>query len=404
MPWTIKYKPKNLKEFVNQKEAMRKFLEWIKKWKPGSKALLFFGMPGVGKTALVEAFAAEKNFDLIQLNASDYRSASQIREILGKSMVQAPLFKKSKIFLIDEIDGIASKEDYGGVRELIRIVKESRFPVIFIANDPYNPKLKSLREYCELVGFKKIYVWDIMKRLEYICKKEGIKADKKVLKQIASRSQGDLRSAINDLETVARGRKEITEKDLEVLGYREREESIFDALKLIFKSKSVLAARLSISNVDKDPDEIFWWIENNITKEYEKPEEIAKAFEALSLADLFRSYISSRRNWRLRSYMIDMMTGGVAVAKKEMYRKFSKYSYPQRLIVLGRSKMERADEKKLLILLSQHLHCSTRKVKKEFLPFLRIILKNKEMRNRIKSSLGLGEKEISILTRSFGHH
>ena len=208
-----------------------------------------------------------------------------------------------------------------------------------------------------------------------ICSRERIKAEKEVLRKLAKKSQGDLRSAINDLETVGLGKKKIGMEDLEVLGLREKETSIFDALKLIFKSRSALASKLSIRNVDKDPEEIFWWVENNIAKEYEKPEEIAKAFDALSKADLFRSWISLRQYWRFRSYMIDLMTSGVALAKKETYRKFTKYQYPERLIVLGASKKERKEEKEILQELSKQLHCSTRKIRKEFLPFLKLFRK-----------------------------
>ncbi|MDI6798495.1 MAG: replication factor C large subunit [Candidatus Aenigmarchaeota archaeon] len=399
MTFAIKYKPKSLKEFVNQKECLEKFLAWIKKWKPGSKALLFYGMPGVGKTALVEAFSAEKNFDLIEMNASDFRSASQIEDVLGRSVMQAPLFKKFKIFLIDEVDGIAGREDLGGVGAIIKIIKKSFFPIVLTCNNPYDPKLKSLRQYCDLVQFKKIHVWDIVKRLEYICRQEGIKAEKDLLKQIASRNEGDLRAAINDLETICRGKKEITEKDLEVLGQRERETSIFDALKMIFKTNSALAAKLSISGVDKDPDEIFWWIENNISKEYEKPEEIAKAFDALSKADLFRQRVSSRQNWKLKAYMIDLMTAGIATAKKEMYRKFTKYQYPEKLVILGKTKEIRAEEKRVFDALAKRLHCSTRKLRKEFLPFIKVIVKNKKMAQQLANSLNLSSEEMSIVKK-----
>jgi len=395
--WTIKYKPKNLKEFVDQKEAVEKFLKWIKNWKPGSKALLFYGMPGVGKTALVEAYASEKNLDLIQLNASDYRSATQIREVLGRSMQQQSLFRRGKIFLIDEIDGIAGREDYGGVGEIIKIIRESRFPIILTANDPYEQKLRSLREYCILVEFKKIPVWDIEKRLAEICKKEGIKADRKVLRELAKLSKGDLRAAIIDLETVARGKDEIKLEDLKALSYREKEVSIFDALKLIFKTKSALAAKLAIRNVDKDPDEIFWWIENNIAREYEKPEEIAKAFESLSKADLFRSWVSSRQNWKLKGYMIDLMTAGIATAKKDMYRKFTRYQYPDKLAILGGTKLERKAMGELLKKLSKEFHCSTRKVRKEFLPFLKIMVKNSKIKSQLVNSLKLTKEELSLL-------
>jgi len=395
MVWTIKYKPKNLKEFVNQQEAVETFLKWMKAWKPESKALLFYGSPGTGKTALVEAYAKENNLEFIEMNASDFRTKSDIESVIGQSMSQMSLFKKSKIFLIDEIDGIAGREDLGGVGAVIKIIKESRYPCILTANNAYDAKLRTLRQYCQLVQFKKISVWDIEKRLKQICEKEEINTDEEVLRQLAKRSDGDLRSAINDLETIAQGKQFIEQNDLEVLGYRERETNIFDALKMIFKTKSALAAKLAINNIDKDPEEIFWWIENNIATEYEDPEEIAKAFDALSKADLFRNRVSYRQNWRLKGYMIELMTGGVSVAKKEMYRKFTRYQYPQNIMMLGRTKGTRAEQKELLKKLSSHFHCSARKLKMYYLPYFKIILKKPY--KEFMDSLNLTKDEIELL-------
>jgi replication factor C large subunit len=395
--FTLKYRPKNLKEFINQKDVVELFLKWIKGWKPGGKALLFHGMPGTGKTALVYAWAKENNSDLIELNASDWRSASQIQEVFSQSMLQKPLFKKSKIFLIDEIDGVAGREDLGGVGAIIKIIKETKFPVVLTANNPWDPKLRTLREYCSLVQFGKIHVFDIEKRLQYLCENEKIKCDKESLRQIAKKSEGDLRSAINDLETLSQGKKEISLPDLEVLGYREREVNIFEVLRNIFKVKTALAAKLAINDYDKDPEEIFWWIENNITNEYEDSEEIAKAFDALSKADIFRKRISSRQNWRLKAYMVDLMTAGVATAKKETYRKFTRYQYPSNIMILGRTKGKRADVGEILKKMSLELHCSTKKIKNDYLPFLKIIIKNKNMRDSLAVSLNLTKDDFSLL-------
>ena len=373
MPWTEKYAPEKVLEVVGQKKAVEKFLNWFKTWKPGKKAALFFGPAGVGKTCLVEALCKEKNLEIIELNASDYRTASQIKEVLGQSMKQMSLFKKSKLFLIDEIDGIAGREDRGGTAEVIKIIKESQYPIVLTANNPYDTKLRSLRSYCLLIPFTKVYYWDLIKRLVYICEKEGLKCDKEVLRNLAKRSEGDLRSAINDLESLARVKKEIKLTDLEVLGEREKETSIFDALKMIFKTSTALAAKLSIQSVDKDVDEIFWWIEQNIINEYEKSEEIARAYEMLSRADLFKSRISINQNWKFKKYMIDLMTAGVAVSKKEMYRKFSRYEYPDKIKFLGSTKFERKGEKDRLLELSKQLHCSTKKIRKDFLPYLKVL-------------------------------
>ncbi|MDI6807089.1 MAG: replication factor C large subunit [Candidatus Aenigmarchaeota archaeon] len=372
--WTIEYRPKSLKEFVNQQEAVNTFLRWIKSWKPGDNPLLFYGPPGTGKTCLIQAYAQEKNLEFIETNASDVRSAKAL-ETIATSTQQRPFLKKSKIFLFDEIEGIIGRVEVGGVRAILELIKKSSFPIVLIANNPWDPKLRSLRELCKLVEFKKISIWDIEKRLKRICELEGTKPEKEVIRELAKISKGDLRAAINDLETVARGKKKITVEDLKILGFREKEISVFDALKIIFKTEKALAAKLAISNVDKDPEEIFLWIENNIANEYEKPEEIANAYDALSKADLFRQWIRLRQEWRFKGYMIDLMTAGVSQAKKAMYRKFVKYKYPSKLIVLGRTKIERAEEKEKLLELAKQLHCSTRKVRSEFLPYLKILAK-----------------------------
>lgn len=129
---------------------------------------------------------------------------------------------------------------------------------------------------------------------------------------------------------------------------------------------------MSIESVDKEPDEIFWWIEQNIINEYEKPEEIAKAYEILSKADIFRGRIRKTQEWGLLKYMIDLMTAGVALSKKEMYRKFSKFSYPDKIKYLGITRFKRAKEKEQLLELSKYLHCSTKKIRSEFLPYFKL--------------------------------
>src|SRR3990167_9303107 len=103
-----KYRPKNLSEYVGHKENVKFFVDWAQKRKP--KALLFHGPPGVGKTSLVESFAIENNYDVVEINASDFRSAKAIREVIGKSTSQKSIFKRNKIFIIDEVDGLSHED------------------------------------------------------------------------------------------------------------------------------------------------------------------------------------------------------------------------------------------------------------------------------------------------------
>ncbi|MHC1586365.1 MAG: replication factor C large subunit [Candidatus Hecatellaceae archaeon] len=402
--WTVKYKPKSLKEVADQEEAKAKLLKWFESWKPGGKAALLYGPPGNGKTCTVEALAAEKNLDLLETNASDVRSEDKIEQLIGRGARAASLLgTRGKLILIDEVDGLEAHMDRGGARAVVRIIKESAFPVVLTANDPWDRKLFEIRNLCELIEFKKVPLRDAVKRLEYICKMEGVKADPKALHAIAERNQGDLRGAILDLETVAQGKKQIKLEDLEVLGKREREADIFEALRGIFKARSALSAKLSVINVDMDPDEIFWWIENNIVNEYERAEDLAKAYEALAKADLFRSRVIRRQNWRMQAYMIDLMTAGVSQAKKEPYRKFTRYQRPQKISFLAKTMAERERLNSILRRIASRLHCSTKKVKTEFLPYLLYLTeKDKKFEHRFLSALDLTAEDLKTLASFYG--
>jgi len=395
--WTQLYSPRKLDDVLGQKEAIEKINIWFNKWKPGDKPLLLHGPPGSGKTCTVQALSNEKKFDLIEMNASDVRSAVQIKEVLGSSTMQQSLFKRGKIFLLDEIEGLSGKADFGGVKELIEIIKNSQHRIILTSNNPYDQKLRALRNYVEMVEFRKITVWDIEKDLKMIAGKENISIDKNVFTIISKISKGDLRSAITDFERVSYGKKEIGIKDVESLDFREREENIFEVIRSIFKTKNALAAKLSINNSDKDPDEIFWWIENNIVNEYEDPAEIACAFDLLSKADIFKKRISSQQNWSLKAYMIDLMTAGVALSKKDTYRKFTRYQYPANFIAMATNRERKIFRTEAFEKISSELHCSRKKLRSEYMPFLKIAFKNKKFKKSFAERFDLETADLKQL-------
>ncbi len=394
--WTEKYKPKKLEEVVGQR-ALIDFEKWYKNWKIGGKQALLWGKTGRGKTSSVYALAKEKNLELIEINASDVRNAEGIEESIGHSSKQMSLFNRGKIILIDEVDGLSGRSDRGGVKTLIKIIKESKFPMVLTANDAYNKKLRSLRNYCELIKFGTVHLNSMTKRLCEICENESIECDRALIKRIAREAGGDMRSAINDLETLGRGNKKICEKDIGVLGYRESKQNIFDVLKVIFKTRNIKNSIGIMRNVDKDPDEIFWWIEQNITTEYEKPKEIAKAFDYLSIADLFRSKVRVRQNWRFKKYMIDIMCGGISISKKEMYKKFSPYRPPKRLAMYGSTKASRKQVKEICEIIGKKLHVSSKVMMKDYFPFFKIMLKNKKWKEEFKKEFGFENEDLKMI-------
>lgn len=376
-PWAEKYRPKKLQDVVGQTSAIQELLSWLKNFKrEKNKSVILHGPEGSGKTALVQALANETSYELIQMNASDFRTESAVQEKIGNaSRQQSLLQRKGKIILVDEVDGVHGNSDRGGVSALQKIIKETNFPIIMTANDVWKPNLKGLRFSCKLIQMRKVDIRTISSQLKKIAELEGIKIKEAIINEISRRAEGDLRAAINDLQTFSQI-KSGAEEDLEILSGRDKETPIYSTLMAIFKSKNFEMIRNALDSSDKDFDEILLWIEENIANEYEKPEEIAKAFDSISRADIFRGRIIHSQNWSLQRYSNELMSYGVATAKKEKYQKFVKYSPPFILQKMSATMGSRAMRKDVAEKIGGKLHCSRKRAIEQF-PYFSIILKNK---------------------------
>ena len=184
-----------------------------------------------------------------------------------------------------------------------------------------------LKHMCKLIRFYDPYSSSVFNLLKRICLKEGIIVDQKVLQTIADRCNGDIRSAINDLQSLSLNKTQVDVKSLNVLGYRDRERDIFNALREIFKTKNVKAIRENLLNLDVDPKLRILWINENLPKEYIDTNDMANGYDAVSKADVFLGRTAKRQNYSLWSYACDIMNGGVAIAKTHNYPNDS-YNFP----------------------------------------------------------------------------
>ena len=240
--WVEKYRPKKIEDIVGNEEAKATFIEWLKNKRRTKKAVLLYGPPGVGKTALANAAAKEFGFIIIEMNASDTRSEKAINEIAkpATSFVALDTFSaesKGNLLFLDEVDGIAGNEDRGGVGAIIKIVEESRVPVIMAANDPDIDKLRPLKKVCLLVRFHQIRIPLIIALLQKICLLEHVKAEFEALERIAQNSRGDVRSAINDLQSLSEENQVLTLQDTMMLTSRNKDISMDETLRGFFSAK-----------------------------------------------------------------------------------------------------------------------------------------------------------------------
>ncbi|MEA2089692.1 MAG: replication factor C large subunit [Thermoproteota archaeon] len=400
--WTLKHKPKSLSEVVGNKKAIGKFKEWLKSWEKGipkKRAAFLHGPPGVGKTVTAEALANDWGMELVEKNASDYRTKSAVEKFAGLASQYSTLFGKKRFVLFDELDGIAGTQDRGGVGAIIKVVKEARCPVVLIANHVYDPRFRSLRKYCFLVKFKRPTARQVIIHLKRICGREGIQAEENALKFIAQRSEGDVRSAVNDLQALAQGKKRLTYDDVSWLAYRNRKDVIFKVLQMILYGRTCESAKRAVEMADMDLDMLFEWIYENAPRHLSDPHDLANAMDALALADVYRGRIRTTLNWKLMRYQIDFMSAGVAMAREHgKPGGWIPFQFPGRIRSLGRTKRERALQSAIGMKVRKKCHISARRSVREMLPYLKIIFENNaKMAAGLMKWLDLDEKMVEYL-------
>ncbi|MFC1728389.1 AAA family ATPase [Nanoarchaeota archaeon] len=151
-PWVVKHLPQSSSEVVAHKDSLESLRSFIQNTK--QKAAVIYGPSGNGKTSAVYALANELSYEVLEVNASDFRNAEAINTIVGSASKQMSLFGKGKIILVDEIDGLSGMKDRGGVSALTKLIGDSSFPIICTAINPFDKKFSPLRKKSELIEFK----------------------------------------------------------------------------------------------------------------------------------------------------------------------------------------------------------------------------------------------------------
>ena len=379
-----KYVPKKLSEIIGQYSGIVKLSRFVKGRK--KNAVIIYGHTGIGKTLAARVFASEHDFELFEIPPSSARVKKEIISNLSVASQQSSLFGNKKIILIDEMESFFSG-DGKGVKSLIEIIKKSKYPILFTSNDPWNSKFKTLRKYCEMIEFDNISWKDIEKYLEKICESESVDVESTVLKKIAARSQGDVRSAVMDLDVLLVDNEKITNEDLIDL-FREREENIFYAVKMVLKSFDANVALDSFKNVKIDSSEFLMWLDENMHHEYLDPISLRDGYDNVALSDKFNHRVSSTQNWELAYYPGFFTSVGVQQAKTRVTQNISRYTRPEMLMKIFALAAKRRKARGISQQVSGKLHASSSALMRDFYPYFNFILeRNPKMGKKLTAYL-----------------
>ncbi|UCE44130.1 MAG: hypothetical protein JSV57_01160, partial [Candidatus Bathyarchaeota archaeon] len=346
--------------------------------------------------------------------ASDIRTEKSINKIANPATSFVSLDKFSadtegSLLFLDEVDGIFGNQDRGGIGAIIKIFKEEgrkkkrkgkktqepQIPVVLAANDPDLRKLRPLRKICQFIRFRKVRIPLIVALLQKISLMEHIEVEFEALERIAQNSEGDVRSAIVDLQALSEESRVLRLQDTHRLSSRNRKLRLYDTLKGVFSAKSFGEAKNFIDNTTVNYDDLMLSVHDNLPLRYKDPVELGAAYDLLSKADVFRGRVGTE-HWKLLKYFFNLLAQATTV-KSQPFKPFEFITFPTRISTLFWTRGKRTILEGICAKIGARCHVSRRSAKLDFIPFVRAILKEQKS-SPICTWLELNSKEIDYLT------
>lgn len=228
-----------MNSLIGNNSNVTKLKEFLQQWTrymnqpssnkpPFKRAALLSGPPGIGKSTTATLISELSGFNVVEFNASDVRNKAALEMKISEMKNNTSMSqyftkakkgggaekKKRSLLVMDEVDGMSGNSDRGGIQILVSIIKETKIPIICMCNDGNHPKIRTLKNYCLSLGWRRPTAQQISGRMVQIAAKEGLQIDRQSVEKISELVRADIRQVLNMLQFWAKTDKKISFEDV----------------------------------------------------------------------------------------------------------------------------------------------------------------------------------------------